>query len=74
MLSRPDYGISGVSVAVRAGSFQDTYPGIAHMLEHALFLASKKYNAENDIFVRCIQKYSGSFNAYTAYAETVYFF
>ena len=44
LVSRPDHDISGVALAVRAGLLQDSYGGIAHMLEHALFLSSEKYS------------------------------
>lgn len=40
MISRPDFKMSGVALTIEAGSYQDTYPGIAHMLEHSVFLAS----------------------------------
>ena len=40
MFSRENYNISGVSIAVRTGSYAEKYRGIAHMLEHALFLGS----------------------------------
>ena len=46
--------MSGVALAVRSGSFQDIYPGTAHLLEHSLFLASEKYG--ENAFLNCLSK------------------
>ena len=32
-----------ILLTVKAGSWQEKYDGLAHMLEHSLFLGSKKY-------------------------------
>ena len=47
--------------------------GMAHFLEHMLFLGSMKYKEEN-YFDTMIKQYGGSSNAYTASFETVYHF
>jgi insulysin len=47
--------------------------GIAHFLEHMLFLGSKKY-PEEDIYMDTVSKYSGSSNAYTTLNNTCYYF
>ena len=64
-----------VCVCIKAGSINNpnNYQGLAHFLEHMLFLGSKKYPKENyfDETLRC---HGGSSNAYTALYETVYYF
>ena len=74
MLTRENYNVSGVSITIRAGSSQEKYPGIAHLLEHSLFLGSKKYHREEDEFMDCVAKYSGHTNAFTANDMTTYYF
>ena len=64
-----------VSVAVSIGSLANPkeYQGLAHFLEHMLFLGSKKYPDENK-YDKELKKHGGSSNAYTDYFETVYYF
>ena len=64
-----------VSVAVSVGSLANPkdYQGLAHFLEHMLFLGSKKYPDEN-LYENAVKKYGGNSNAYTDQLETVYFF
>lgn len=66
---------SYVSVCVNVGSFNNPkeYEGLAHFLEHMLFLGSKKYPDE-DYYADKISKNGGFSNAYTSYYETVYYF
>lgn len=66
---------SYISVCVNAGSYNNpkNYEGLAHFLEHMLFLGSKKYPIVN-YFSDKINKYGGSSNAYTDNFETVYYF
>ena len=66
---------SYVSVCVNVGSFNNPkeYQGLAHFLEHMLFLGSKKYPDE-DYYADKISKNGGSSNAYTSQLETVYYF
>lgn len=66
---------SYVSVCVNVGSFNNPkeYQGLAHFLEHMLFLGSKKYPDE-DYYADKINKNGGFSNAYTSYYETVYYF
>ena len=63
------------STAVKVGSFSEPkeYQGLAHFLEHMLFLGSNKYEKEN-YFDETLKKNSGYSNAYTAMFETVYYF
>jgi len=64
-----------VSVCVNIGSLANPkeYQGLAHFLEHMLFLGSKKYPKE-DYYDKVVKQYGGSFNAYTDNFETVYYF
>nr|VFK32354.1 MAG: Secreted Zn-dependent peptidases, insulinase-like [Candidatus Kentron sp. MB]VFK75846.1 MAG: Secreted Zn-dependent peptidases, insulinase-like [Candidatus Kentron sp. MB] len=48
-------------------------PGLAHFLEHMLFLGTEKY-PEPDAFGAFIAKHAGTQNAYTGFAHTNYFF
>ena len=48
-------------------------PGIAHFLEHMLFLGSKKYPNAN-YFADFIAKNGGYNNAFTEYENTNYFY
>ena len=64
-----------VCVNVNVGSAMDPLDnmGLAHFLEHMLFLGSKKYSVEN-FFDKHVKKHGGYTNAYTSTFETVYFF
>ena len=66
---------SFVTVAVNVGSYSNfkDYDGIAHFLEHMLFMGSKKYPNEKYYFEE-LNKLGGYSNAYTSSNETVYFF
>ena len=66
---------SFVSVCLNVGSFSDPkeYNGLAHFLEHMLFMGSKKYPDENYYSTR-LNELGGSSNAYTDVMETVYYF
>jgi insulysin len=64
-----------ICVVVKIGSINEkkNYMGLAHFLEHMLFLGSKKYPEEN-YFDKMVKKGGGSMNAYTDIFETVYYF
>ena len=64
-----------VSLCVNVGSLMDPreYMGLAHFLEHMLFLGSEKYPDEN-YFSKNIKSNGGNSNAYTGLYETVYYF
>lgn len=66
---------SAVSVVVKVGSFNDPkeFQGLAHFLEHMLFMGSDKYPEEN-YFEQKIKSNGGISNAYTDKFETVYYF
>ncbi|MEM6709567.1 MAG: insulinase family protein [Pseudomonadota bacterium] len=66
---------AAASMVVARGSFHDPdeYAGLAHFLEHMLFIGTEKY-PEVDAYQQFIGKNGGSSNAYTALDHTNYFF
>ncbi len=66
---------SAAALSVYRGSFDDPEdrPGLAHFLEHMLFIGTEKY-PEPDAYFKFVQAYGGSSNAYTAADHTNYFF
>lgn len=73
LISDPGTKQSAAGLAVRAGSWDDPekYPGLAHFLEHMLFLGTKAYPKENE-YMGFIADHGGTVNAYTASDRTVY--
>ncbi|KAJ5566743.1 Peptidase M16 core [Penicillium hispanicum] len=71
----PDTDKASAAVNVNVGNFsdQDDMPGMAHAVEHLLFMGTKKYPKEN-AYNQYLASHSGSSNAYTAATETNYFF
>jgi len=65
---------SYVYINVKCGSFNEPpeYGGLAHFLEHMLFMGSEKYKGEND-FNNKLTEYGGMSNAYTTDYETAYY-
>lgn len=68
-----DHGAASLDVHV--GSLQDPThrPGLAHFLEHMLFLGTKTYPTAGD-YQSYISQHGGSHNAFTAAEHTNYFF
>ncbi|MDP6374843.1 MAG: insulinase family protein [Pseudomonadales bacterium] len=61
-------------VAFRGSQHEpDAYPGLAHFLEHMLFIGTKKF-PEVDGYQRFLASHGGFTNAYTATDHTNYFF
>ena len=75
IISDPDTDKAAAALDVNVGSGEDPKDraGLAHFLEHMLFLGTKKY-PEADQYQDYIQKRGGSHNAYTSYEHTNYFF
>ncbi len=75
IVNDPHLEKSYVTVSINAGSYlnPDGYDGLAHFLEHMLFMGSKKYPDENHYNTR-LNELGGSSNAYTDMMETVYYF
>jgi len=66
---------SSACVDVRVGSLMDPpeMPGLAHFLEHMLFLGTETYPVEN-AYSSYLNAHGGSSNAYTDQEDTVYYF
>ncbi|UYM15739.1 insulinase family protein [Endozoicomonas euniceicola] len=75
LISNPDTDKSAAAVDVNVGSFQDpdNRLGLAHFLEHMLFMGNEKY-PEVDGYFEFIRANGGSANAYTADVRTNYYF
>jgi len=75
LVSDPDTDKSAAALSVYRGSFHDPDDrlGLAHFLEHMLFIGTAKY-PDVDTFQQYITANGGSSNAYTALDHTNYFF
>jgi len=71
----PEGDREGAAVSVRVGSLTNPkeLPGLAHFLEHMLFLGTKQFPGENE-YSDYISTHGGNNNAYTAEEETNYYF
>uniref|UniRef100_A0A8D3BSQ3 Nardilysin a (N-arginine dibasic convertase) n=1 Tax=Scophthalmus maximus TaxID=52904 RepID=A0A8D3BSQ3_SCOMX len=68
-------GNSAAALCVGVGSFSDPgdLPGLAHFLEHMVFMGSEKYPSENG-FDAFLKKHGGSDNASTDCERTIFQF
>jgi len=75
IISDPEEEKAAASLDVFVGSADDPEDraGLAHFLEHMLFLGTKKY-PDADEYQQFIAQHGGSRNAYTAKEHTNYFF
>lgn len=75
IISNPDIKQSGASVSVKTGSWNDPkeFPGLAHFVEHLLFMGTKAYPDEGN-FMRYIAGGGGATNAFTSTDHTLYMF
>lgn len=75
LISDPDLENSAVSLSVPVGSMHnpDSQLGLAHYLEHMLFLGSERYPIINE-YSKFMSQNGGYTNAYTAQDSTVYGF
>ncbi|OJD16956.1 hypothetical protein AJ78_02938 [Emergomyces pasteurianus Ep9510] len=71
----PDTDKASASVNVNVGNFSDDddLPGIAHAVEHSLFMGTEKFPKEN-AYSQYLAAHAGHSNAYTAATETNYYF
>lgn len=71
----PDAEQSAAAFAVNVGHFHDPddAPGLAHFLEHMLFLGSERWPAPES-FGQFIQEHSGHYNAWTGTEHSNYYF
>lgn len=73
IITDDDSKTCATALSVGVGSLDDTYEGIAHFLEHMLFMGSKEYPDEHH-FMKFINDNGGMTNAYTADRHTNYYF
>ena len=66
---------SAAAIAINVGHFNDPKDrqGLAHFLEHMLFLGTQKYPNSSE-FQKFISQHGGSNNAWTATEHTCFFF
>lgn len=75
LVSDPETERSAASLTVLRGYYHEpeSYPGLAHFLEHMLFIGTEKY-PEVDGYQQFISAHGGQSNAYTTSDHTNYFF
>ena len=75
LLSDPDFNVSAASLAVDVGSLEnpDSRLGLAHFLEHMLFLGTEKF-PDVDEYSSYLKNNGGFSNAYTTTDHTNYQF
>ncbi len=75
LISDPDTdkAAAALDVGVGSGADPDERPGLAHFLEHMLFLGTEKYPRAGE-YQEFIASHGGSHNAYTGFSDTNYFF
>ncbi|CAI6303660.1 unnamed protein product [Periconia digitata] len=75
LIHDPKTDQASAALDVNVGSFSDweDLPGIAHAVEHLLFMGTEKYPEENN-YNKYLASHSGHSNAYTAATSTNYYF
>lgn len=75
LISDPGAERAAAALAVSAGSRDDPegYEGLAHFLEHMLFLGTDRYPGADD-YQKFIVSRGGRYNGYTAFDHSNYFF
>ncbi len=75
LVSDPSTETSAASLAVGVGSYQnpEEFPGLAHYLEHMLFLGTENYPEPNNL-QKFLEQNGGGGNAYTSSTLTNYMF
>ncbi|HSB95705.1 MAG TPA: insulinase family protein, partial [Spongiibacteraceae bacterium] len=75
LISAPNTDKAAAALDVNVGSRQDPNDrqGLAHFLEHMLFLGTDRY-PQADEYQDFISSHGGSHNAFTAFEDTNYFF
>lgn len=75
LISDPDTDKAAASLSIEVGSFEnpEDRDGLAHFLEHMLFLGTDKYPEPGE-YQAYLSEHGGTFNAYTSLEETNYFF
>ncbi|KAJ3128998.1 Insulinase (Peptidase M16) [Nowakowskiella sp. JEL0407] len=70
---KTDKSSAALSCNVGADCDPDDLPGLAHFLEHLLFMGTEKYPSENE-YSKYLSEANGSSNAFTARENTCYYF
>lgn len=75
LISDPQTPSSGAALAISVGSWNDpeNRPGMAHFVEHLLFLGTEKY-PEEEGYTRYLDEHGGLRNAFTMSDRTCYIF
>jgi insulysin len=73
VISDPTADKASAALDVHVGQYCDTVPGIAHYLEHMLFMGTEKYPSENE-YSAFLTSHGGSSNAFTDLENTNYYF
>ena len=75
LASDPSLTQTAVSLTVGVGQFQDpdSQPGLAHYLEHMIFMGSEHYPEPNKLH-QLVKTNNGFINALTEAQQTSYFF
>lgn len=75
LIQAPETEMTAVSLAVGVGSFHNPpqFPGLAHYLEHMLFLGTEDYPEPNAL-QKYLEENAGFANAYTSSDHTNYYF
>ncbi|KAI7162683.1 putative metalloprotease [Hortaea werneckii] len=75
LIHDPETDKAAAAMDVNVGAFADAedMPGMAHAVEHLLFMGTEKYPGEND-YNSYLTKYGGYSNAFTASTSTNYYF
>lgn len=68
-----DTGSASLDVNVGFLNDPEKYPGLAHFLEHLLFMGTEKYPNESE-YQSFLTEHGGNSNAYTDNEHTNYFF
>lgn len=75
LISNEKTNRSIVALTINIGSLYNKIEGIAHFLEHMLFMGCEKYSDEGENhFFSIINKYGGNSNAFTTNNFTSYYF
>ncbi len=75
LISDPEAKQSAAALSVEVGSWHDPkeHPGMAHFLEHMLFMGTEAFPDETE-YPRYISDHGGFYNAFTMDDRTVYYF
>ena len=75
LISNPDATKSAAAMNVAVGSYDDPddTPGLAHFLEHMLFMGTED-NPDEDCYEKYLDQHGGDYNAYTDDLNTVFYF